>query len=207
MHVLLTDDEIVALSSLTRRPWPFPLKTVNHLSSGDIGTATLRGVRSLTVRGLAEPTSEGAIGIATDLNEAFVGATTAERAVIAHVSGRGPVSYEGSAVAAFGSGGSLLNSTTLEGIHAFGNAQEGEALEVIGRYVRSRFDRSDVRASSDFCVLVASSREDSVFEVTEGSVRKGRVVAADGLQTFKPDDDPATSLDELELFLRQQLAA
>lgn len=206
MHVLLTDDEIVALSSLTQRPWPFPLKTVNHLSSGDVGIATMRGVRSLTVRGLAESTSEGAIGIASDLNEGFVGAAAAELAVIAHVSGRASVTYEGSAVAAFGSGGLLLNSTTPEGIHAFGDAREGEALDVIGRYVRSRFDKADARASSDYCVLVASSRDDRVFEVTEGSVRTGRVGAVDGAQTFQPDEASPSSLDDLDRFLQEQLS-
>ena len=102
MRALLTDDELVALSSLTQRPWPFPLKTVDHLSNGEVGLATMRGVRSLTVRGFAEPTPEGAIGVSPDLLEGFLSAATAKLAVIAHVSARRAVSYEGSAIAAFG---------------------------------------------------------------------------------------------------------
>ncbi|MDT5026352.1 MAG: hypothetical protein QOE61_2778 [Micromonosporaceae bacterium] len=63
--MLLTDDEVVALSALAEKPWPTGLFTVTA-TSVELRAAALRGVRSLTVRGLL-----AAAGPDTELRDAI----------------------------------------------------------------------------------------------------------------------------------------
>ena len=59
MTTRLTDDEALALASLSGRPWPSVLPTVDVASPDDVARAIRRGARSLGVRGLLVPPAEG----------------------------------------------------------------------------------------------------------------------------------------------------
>jgi hypothetical protein len=50
----LTDDEIVAIAALVGQKWTSRLPTVDVRSDAELAAATLRGWRSLTLRGLAD---------------------------------------------------------------------------------------------------------------------------------------------------------
>jgi hypothetical protein len=50
-NIVLTDDELVALSFERGRPWPTPLPTVDSSQRDALEMAALRGLRSLALRG------------------------------------------------------------------------------------------------------------------------------------------------------------
>lgn len=57
---LLTDDEVVTVALLYRRPWPAPVATVDLESRDEVTSSLLRGRRSLVARGLMREVPAGA---------------------------------------------------------------------------------------------------------------------------------------------------
>lgn len=135
--LLLTDDEIVAVSALAGTPWPVGLATVGNTAE-TMRAAALRGVRSLTVRGLLAPRAGSTPGLPPDLQQAAAAFLQGDRRVGAYLARMDhPEVMEGAAItAAFHNGRWWIDVSTPDGIHALRPIAGAEARTTVEQFAR-----------------------------------------------------------------------
>lgn len=135
--LLLTDDEIVAVSALGGTPWPVGLATVGDTAE-TLRAAALRGVRSLTVRGLLTTRAGSTPCLPPDLEQAvaaFLQGNTRVGAYLARMDD--PEVMAGAAItAAFHNSSWWTDMSTPDGIHAFRPTTGAEARAAVEHFAR-----------------------------------------------------------------------
>lgn len=184
MNILLTDDEIAALTSSTDTAWPAPLLSVRADSPNAVAAAVFRGMRSLAVRGFGEPPHGEPSIVSAELRNLMAIVGSPRGSVIAHVSDSGKPAYSGSAVLAFAhSGGVLLDSVTATGIHAFRTVDAASAARLVLDFARSLKEPA-AESTPRTVVVIARSDAEEVLIADPVSVAVGRVAGGPGHAQF-----------------------
>lgn len=174
--ILLTDDEVVALSALDGAPWPIGLSTV----AGDVAgvrAAALRGVRSLAVRGLLGSGDSHSPRIVDELASAvraFLHSRKRVGAYVARISA--PESMAGASITAAIEGADWwTEASTSDGIHAIRRTTAAEAHSAIVEFadgIRSAALLSAAPDPSEFgCVIRWGSGEGQSLMIQSGCER------------------------------------
>lgn len=180
MDILLTDDEIAALTSSTDTAWPVPLLSVRADSPNAVAAAVFRGMRSLAVRGLGEPSHGEPLGVSAELRELMAIVESPRASVVAHVSDSGKLGYGGSALLAFAhSEGVLLDSVTAMGIHAFRTVDAASAARLVLDFARSLKAPAEESSPSTVVVIARSDAQEVLIADAVG-LAKGRVDGGPG---------------------------
>jgi hypothetical protein len=136
--VLLTDDEIVALSAVDGRPWPLGLITVGG-TADELTQAGLRGIRSLAVRRLIADATEGDRRPDPALARDVAAFISAQHRVGAHIAPAASVDVLAGAsiTAARITDGWLLDTATADGVHALRRVSPEEAESAVIDFVEA----------------------------------------------------------------------
>jgi hypothetical protein len=136
--VLLTEDEIVALSAVDGRPWPLGLITVGS-TADELTQAGLRGIRSLAVRRLITESAEGQRRPDPLLAREIAAFISAEERVGAHIApDASPDVLAGASItAAHTADGWLLDTATADGVHALRRMSPDEAATAVIDFVEA----------------------------------------------------------------------
>lgn len=175
MEVLLTDDEVVALTAAARTAWPYGLHTVAAADEALIA-AGLRGLRSLAVRGLATTGTAGRVEYPPELVLQFTDIATAERYALVQVAARDAVAQpRGAMVGAFAVGAAwVTDSVTVSGVHAIRPVTEDEAAELLLRFITEVWENGVLAPGpAEFGLFITSS----VSRGTSYFVSRGRTEA------------------------------
>lgn len=175
MDVLLTDDEVVALSAAAATAWPYGLLTV-AADERAIVAAGVRGVRSLAVRGLVSAGTPNGVDYPPSLVNQVARIATARRHVMVQVCSREDLLQpRGAMVGAFAGsadGSWLVDSVTLSGVHAMRTTSPEEAAELILRFVNEVWENGvkSPDGGTRFGLFVTSSAVgEKSFFVSHGS--------------------------------------
>ncbi|WP_062385122.1 hypothetical protein [Demequina iriomotensis] len=186
MSVMLTDDEVAAISVHRGEIWPGVLPTVPVRSRSALAAAVNRGVRSLAVRGLGDELGDGAVGVGAAVAE-VLRSTRRVSAQVVHVA-RPDVAAGGGVVAsiALGARAWTLDTYSPNGVHAFDQADDAGLLDRIMAIASSAFASGVADAAGTEALAFAIAGADAptrFLVVTEGTVATVEVTA-DGLVTL-----------------------
>jgi hypothetical protein len=165
--VLLTEDEIVALSAVDGRPWPLGLITVGS-TADELTQAGLRGIRSLSVRRLIADSAEGQRRPDPDLSGEVAAFISAEERVGAHIApAANPDVLAGASItAAHTTDGWLLDAATADGVHALRRVSSDEAQTAVVDFVEAAIDEARLGVT---CVLRHGADGENATVVAERS--------------------------------------
>lgn len=180
MIPLLTDDEIVALAIEADGPWPVPLITV-ALDREALTSARLRGIRSLTVRGLIADA-----GPLPDFDRIIKAATSAKlwrMAIGVNESGSPLV---GTSTYAFETTDSstVVDIVTSDGTHRLSSSDIGDANDLFLALAKNVFDYGFAGDGSGVRLLVGRNDSTSWVGVSRGKLALAQV-SSDGVQWGK----------------------
>lgn len=130
--ILLTDDEIVALAALLGRPWPTGLATV-AATADELTRAGMRGVRSLTIRGILTADAEFGYSAHPGVSAVIETFLCAPRRIGAYIAPASAVeTMAGASITAVPVAGIWwIDSATAQGVHGFRQAEADEVIEAI----------------------------------------------------------------------------
>lgn len=173
---VLTDDEVVAIVSLTGSSWIEPLQTVDTSEPVELDRAAARGVRALQVRGLLDEDGE----FSTDAGLGIAGVHSARRVIAAFVDDAFvPDRLETRlALRTQGKGIWLAETIAPQGLRRYAIVDVWDALDLIAALACSR---SETRKLPTFCVVVLDPMGNSVGGLSAGDGQVTALVrAADG---------------------------
>ena len=190
MKLTLTDDEIAAIAVSVRSPWPMPLPTIESTPNA-IAAASLRGLRSLAVRGLIEGSDE--YTIAPLIREALSVVQPTSGRFTTYVAERSaPSTLVGSIAVAYlaedDGGRAIVEFVSPAGVHDLVPGSNDEARSLIVQLVQNTFDqgfRGEVVEDAALIVL-GSHPQTTAAVVAQGSIEIGRMDEAS--QSFVPSE-------------------
>ncbi len=195
MTVHLTDDELVAVCGLLEVAWPYPLPTVDS-GNEELEAASVRGIRSLTVRGLLGfEDNEQVPGIDLEVAETVKAVASG---VPAFVSGlldaEGALQASGSAayIVHGNADSAILATTTATGIHALAICTHEDALDAFLAIVDNALIAGIAAIESARLLVLKAGDGGRALAVARGLVTVG---AVDSRGLFVPSSVPAGGWD------------
>lgn len=195
MTTWLTDDEALALASLSGRPWPSVLPTVDVASPDEVARAIRSGTRSLAVRGLVTAPAEGEL--AGDFHadvRPLVAAIAEGRTVVVLQQAQCAPPHRAGGVVVLASHDAAASQTLLDvvspaGVHEVAEAPADLAREALARQLRAAFDdgvRRDGEPEPDLALFVTVLTDGAarVDRVTRGKCETGGFEVVSGVPTF-----------------------
>lgn len=183
MALNLTDDELLAVASSLKIVWPFELLTV---AVDDLVAASLRGVRSLVARELAQ-VSDGNVKVDKSASDLISAMPSGDEYFVSYVGANSrPLALAGTSTYLWGEGQVVVDMVTAGGIHSLRSTDRSNGIELLVATVENVF-RLGLREPSvgfDAASLYSLSSRDSgrtVLRAFKGSIQLGR---------FELEDNP-----------------
>lgn len=182
MSLVLTDDEVVAVSLHNRIAWPTPLPTVSMTEDG-LRRSRLLGERSLLVRGLLDVSGEKP-AYQSEVVGTILAAAEAPRWIAAYVAAAiTPGELAGDSTYVYeGASGWLVDMVSPTGVHQLAPSTDGEARELMVAMAENVFAHGIRGESQEAALFVGNSDSPEWVRVSTGEVSVGRF--SDG--TFEP---------------------
>lgn len=166
--VLLTDDEIVALATISGKPWPIGLATIGGTASS-LKAGALRGLRSLGIRGLIsrDANSPDTVLVQPELKDAisaFVSGAIFGGAYIAPTDS--PEQLVGPSITAvYAEHGWWLDAATPDGVHGIRSSSRNAAVKAIADFVEKVHGLStgESALSAFVCVISTGAAGENVI--------------------------------------------
>lgn len=181
----LTDDEILAVSVLTDRPWPSGLPTV-PADEEAVRSATTRGLRSLSVRGLLE--ARDGRSVLSDAVAGAVGGVAAAPTILsaAVVLATEPLGSFGPAmIVGAHDSHAVVDIVSGDGVHLLTTVDPSTAEEEFSRFLRAVFDGDRApEGTPERALLVRSSAKAASQVVLPGRILAGEL--DEGTSTLRP---------------------
>lgn len=175
---LLTDDEIVALAALLGQPWPTGLVTVDA-TAGELSRAGMRGVRSMTIRGILTADVESGYAVHPGVSAVIETFLRAPRRIGAYIAPTADVeTMAGAAITAVPVAGIWwLDSATAQGLHGFRQVEGEAVLEAVAELADQTQDGTLLAGFDDpptyACVIVYGDQPDQRTVVLADSAHCG----------------------------------
>jgi hypothetical protein len=173
MTVLLTDDEVVAISLEGRLTWPTPLPSVELDESG-IARSQQLGLRSLVVRGLLDSAARPP-GVAPEISDIVRTVAEAPSWVAAYVASTGsPTKLAGDSTYVYRAEPSwLLDAVSPGGIHQIGATTNENAEELIVALAKNVFDFGFRGDRTDAALFIGNSESPEWVKICAGELELG----------------------------------
>lgn len=173
MTVMLTDDEVAALSVRHGHPWPAALPTIPARSPSALIAAVNRGLRSLSVRGLADEAGDEPAGVGASVAQ-VLRSTRHVAAMVANAA-RPDVAAGGGVMASIALGAAqwTVDSFTANGVHAFTESDATGVLDRVMAVANGAFESGvrDARGTDGLALVLSCAESPSRFlVVSHGSV-------------------------------------
>lgn len=178
MTVLLTDDEVVAISVRNGVAWPSPLPTI-ELSEDGLSRSERSGLRSLAVRGFLD-VSQDSPTIDAEVAQTVLLASKAARWTAAYVAAiDAPTVLAGDSTYLYeAESESLLDAVSAAGVHQFTSTSADDARALFVALAKNVFTFGVRGDSTDAALFIGGNASDEWVRVCMGEVVVGTFTAS-----------------------------